>query len=54
MLKDADLIGIPYRLVISDKTIAQNSVEIKKRTENNIQLMSTEEVVNTLVNNNRD
>jgi prolyl-tRNA synthetase len=54
MLKDADLIGIPYRLVISDKTIAQNSVEIKKRTEDNIQLMSTEEVVNTLVNNNRD
>jgi prolyl-tRNA synthetase len=54
MLKDADLIGIPYRLVISDKTIAQNSVEIKKRTENNIQLMSTDEVVNTLVNNNRD
>jgi prolyl-tRNA synthetase len=54
MLKDADLIGTPYRLVISDKTIAQNSVEIKKRTEDNIQLMSTEEVVNTLVNNNRD
>ncbi len=30
---DADLIGIPIRLVISEKTLAQDSIEIKKRNE---------------------
>lgn len=30
---DADLIGIPYRIIISPKTIERNSVEIKKRKE---------------------
>ncbi len=28
---DADLIGLPYRVVISDKTLEEDSVEIKKR-----------------------
>lgn len=28
---DSDLMGIPYRLVISDKTLAENSVEISNR-----------------------
>ncbi len=28
---DADLIGLPYRVVISEKTLDKNSVEIKKR-----------------------
>jgi prolyl-tRNA synthetase len=30
---DADLIGIPLRVVVSKKTLAQNGVEIKKRSE---------------------
>ncbi len=30
---DADLMGIPYRVVISDKTLKKDSVEIKKRSE---------------------
>ena len=30
---DADLIGLPYRIVVSEKTMAQNGVELKKRTE---------------------
>jgi prolyl-tRNA synthetase len=50
MLKDADLIGTPYRLVISDKTIAQNSVEIKRRTQDDVQLIPVSEVVNSLAN----
>ncbi|HMH30932.1 MAG TPA: aminoacyl--tRNA ligase-related protein [Methylomirabilota bacterium] len=29
---DADLLGIPYRVVISDKTVASNSYELKART----------------------
>lgn len=30
---DADLIGLPWRLIISEKTLAQKSVEIKRRGE---------------------
>ncbi len=30
---DADLIGIPFRVVVSDKTLAENKVEIKRRNE---------------------
>jgi len=30
---DADLIGIPYRVVIGDKNLAQGHVEIKRRSE---------------------
>jgi prolyl-tRNA synthetase len=37
---DADLIGIPVRLVLSDKTFAQNSLEVKLRTEKEASLIS--------------
>lgn len=30
---DADLMGIPYRLVVSDRTLQDNQVELKSRTE---------------------
>lgn len=30
---DADLMGIPYRVVISEKTLDQGEIELKKRTE---------------------
>ena len=30
---DADLIGIPKRIVISEKTLAKESVEIKERSK---------------------
>jgi prolyl-tRNA synthetase len=30
---DADLIGIPYRVVVSEKTLKENKVELKLRTE---------------------
>jgi len=36
---EADLIGIPIRLVISEKTIAQNSVEIKNRNSDKTELI---------------
>lgn len=29
---DADLIGLPYRIIVSGKTLAQNGVEFKERT----------------------
>jgi len=39
---DADLIGIPYRVVISEKTIKENKVELKLRTEDEAQLVDEE------------
>ena len=36
---DADLIGIPYRAVVSEKTLKENSVEIKKREESEVKLV---------------
>ena len=35
---DADLIGIPLRLVFSDKTADKASVEVKARTQTEAQL----------------
>jgi prolyl-tRNA synthetase len=51
MLKDADLMGIPTRLVISEKTLAQNSAELKERTKDQIQLIPIDKVVNLLAKN---
>jgi prolyl-tRNA synthetase len=38
-LNDADLFGIPHRLVVSGKTLGAGKVEYKKRTEATAQLM---------------
>lgn len=46
---DADLIGIPVRLVVSAKTGEQ--VEWKKRTSKDAELISTTEVLKRMVNN---
>lgn len=42
---DADLLGIPYRVVVSAKTIADNKFEVKKRTAEETQLLKAEEVI---------
>jgi len=42
---EADLIGIPYRLVISEKTLAKDSVELKKRYEEETELVKIDEIV---------
>lgn len=44
-LKDADLIGCPIRIVISEKTIEQGSVEIKNRNEDKAKLIKIEELL---------
>ncbi len=44
MFADADLMGIPNRLVVSAKTVAAGSAEIKKRTQQNTQLIPAGEV----------
>lgn len=42
MFADADLIGIPARIVISDKTLANNCVEFKFRTQNEAEILELE------------
>ena len=45
---DADLIGIPFRLVVSKKTIEKDAVEIKKRNEKEMKLLKRENLLNAL------
>lgn len=45
---DADLLGIPYRIVISEKTIEKNGIEFKKRNENSAKIISEEELIKQL------
>lgn len=46
---DADLIGNPYRVVVSDKTLGAGGIEVKKRTEDESEIMSVEELI-TMIN----
>ncbi len=45
---DADLIGIPYRVVVSPKTLAEGSVELKKRTASEAKLVKIDELATSL------
>ncbi len=42
---DADLIGIPLRLVVSEKTLAEDSVEWKERTNKEFSLVKIDQIV---------
>ncbi|PJA63566.1 MAG: hypothetical protein CO160_02785, partial [Candidatus Portnoybacteria bacterium CG_4_9_14_3_um_filter_43_11] len=42
---DADLIGIPYRTVVSGKTIEKDSVEIKKRDSEEMELVKIKDII---------
>ncbi|MFH1744835.1 MAG: aminoacyl--tRNA ligase-related protein [bacterium] len=42
---DADLIGCPWRVVVSEKTIKENAVEIKKRNSNECELIKFKDIV---------
>lgn len=44
-LSDADLIGAPYRVVISKKTMAADAVELKKRSEREAKLIPIKSIV---------
>jgi len=41
---DADLMGIPVRVVISAKTLAEDSVEVKLRSGSDAEMMKLSEV----------
>ncbi len=44
-LADADLIGIPMRIVISEKTLEKDSVEVKDRVSGEVKMMALSEIV---------
>lgn len=45
---DADLLGMPYRVVISEKTLGNSTYEIKNRLEDQTELLDKEKVVEKL------
>jgi len=48
---EADLIGIPYRIVISERTIKNNSVEIKERKKEKVKLVKISRLSQFLISN---
>ena len=51
LFADADLIGIPHRLVISERHLAQNQIEYKARNKTEPELLSLETLETWLKNN---
>ncbi len=41
---DCDLIGVPYRIVVSEKTLKKDSVEIKKRNQEKIKMVKIKDL----------
>lgn len=48
---DSDLIGIPMRVVVSDKSLEKGGVEIKERTSSDSQIITKEELLATYQKN---
>ncbi|KKP72956.1 MAG: Proline-tRNA ligase [Candidatus Nomurabacteria bacterium GW2011_GWB1_35_20] len=48
---EADLLGMPYRVVISARSMKDNGIEIKKRNEEKGQSVSLEELLKLLASN---
>ena len=42
---DGDLLGLPYRVVISERTLAENKVEVKERKATATTLLTEEELI---------
>ncbi len=49
---DADLIGIPYRVVVSKRSLADGGFEVKKRTEANGKIVSFDDLMKLLETKN--
>ena len=45
---DADLIGIPYRVVVSERSLKEGGIEIKKRNETKSKIVSLDDLLNQL------
>lgn len=48
---DADLLGIPYRAVVSARSLKENGIELKKRSEEKGKIVTLEELLKVLKNN---
>jgi prolyl-tRNA synthetase len=46
--KDADLIGIPYRIIIGEKNLKEGLVELKERKTGQVEKLKVEEAVETV------
>lgn len=51
-LKDSDLIGVPIRLIVSEKT--GSNVEIKNRNESRVQLVTAEKIIKIIMEKKRE
>ncbi|MDQ5957704.1 MAG: prolyl-tRNA synthetase [Patescibacteria group bacterium] len=43
-LADADLLGVPYRIIVSDKTLANGKFEVKDRRSGEVSFMTASEI----------
>jgi prolyl-tRNA synthetase len=50
-LVDADLFGIPWRVVVSEKTVAADSFEVKKRNEEQAELVKQKDITKFFLKN---
>jgi prolyl-tRNA synthetase len=48
MFNDADLLGIPFRVTVSPRTLEKDSVELKKRSEKDSELVSLDDILEKL------
>ncbi len=48
---DADLLGLPTRIVVSDRSLEAGGVEVKRRTEKESKIMSVEDFIKQFANN---
>ncbi len=48
VLNDADLLGLPLRLIISEKSLSTNSGELKRRTSDELRLVPLDKVIDEL------
>ncbi len=44
-LADADLIGLPLRIIVSEKTLKEGKVEVKSRTETEVKFIKIDEII---------
>lgn len=47
-MADADLIGCPYRVLVSGKTLEQDSVELKKRNSEEVEMIKITDLIDRL------
>ena len=45
---EADLLGLPYRAVISERSLKEKGIELKRRTEEKGEVVSSEELIKVL------